>query len=61
MSCPNARERGDGEFLKALDERISLNRTIFLFVFGISIPTTDLPSITSTTLTLLTARERAIS
>ena len=61
MSCPNARESGDVEFLKALDERISLNRTIFLLVFGISIPTTDFPSITSTTLTLLTARERAIS
>ena len=43
------------------EDKISLNRTIFLFVLGISTPTTDFPSITSTTLTLLTARERAIS
>ena len=35
--------------------------TTFLFGFGISIPIEDLPSITSTTLTLLTANDLAKS
>ena len=61
MSCPSASVRLDGEFLKAWEDKISVNRTIFLFVFGISIPTNDLPSITSTTLTLLTESDLAIS
>ena len=61
ISFPRARDKCDFEFSKAEDARISFNRTIFLFVFGISMPTTDLPSITSTTLTLLTARDLAIS
>ena len=47
--------------MKACEERISVNLTILRFVFGISIPTYDLPSITSTTLTLLTERDLAIS
>ena len=37
------------------------NVTVFLFGLGISIPIEDLPSITSTTLTLLTARDLAKS
>ena len=40
---------------------IEYNETICLFGFGISIPIVDLPSITSTTLTLLTARDLARS
>ena len=35
--------------------------TTFLFGFGISIPIDDFPSITSTTLTLLTAKDLARS
>ena len=44
----------------ALEDNISVRRTIFLLVFGISIPTYDLPSI-SITLTLLTDNDLAIS
>ena len=40
---------------------IEYKDTICLFGFGISIPIVDLPSITSTTLTLLTARDLARS
>ncbi len=61
MSWPRANVKFDEDVLNALDERISVSLTIFLFVFGISIPTTDLPSITSTTLTELTDNDLAIS
>ena len=61
MSWPNAKDKLDVEVLKAFEDKISVKRTIFLLVLGISIPTTDLPSITSTTLTLLTANDLAIS
>ncbi len=61
ISCPSARVKLEVEVLKAFDERISVSLTIFLLVFGISIPTTDLPSITSTTRTELTDNDLAIS
>ena len=61
ISCPKASVRFEGELLKAWEDKISVSLTIFLFVFGISIPTYDLPSITSTTLTLLTDNDLAIS
>ena len=61
MSCPKARDKGETDLLNTSEDKISVKRTIFLFVLGISTPTTDLPSITSTTRTLLTARDLAIS
>ena len=61
ISCPSASVKLEVEVLKAFDERISVSLTIFLLVLGISIPTTDLPSITSTTLTELTDNDLAIS
>ena len=61
ISWPNATLKFDGDDLNALELRISVNRTIFLLLLGISIPTNDFPSITSTTLTLLTDNDLAIS
>ena len=61
MSCPKARLRLDGDALNAFELNISVSLTIFLLLFGISIPTNDLPSITSTTRTLLTERDLAMS
>ena len=61
ISWPKAKLKFEGDDLKALEDNISVRRTIFLLVFGISIPTYDLPSITSTTLTLLTDNDLAIS
>ena len=39
ISCPKASVKLDGDFLKACEDKISVRRTIFLLVFGISIPT----------------------
>ena len=61
ISWPKAIERGELEFRKVSEDKISVNWTIFLLELGISIPTTDFPGITSTTLTLVTARDLAIS
>ena len=61
ISWPSANVKFEVDVLNAFDERISVSLTIFLFVLGISIPTTDFPSITSTTLTELTDRDLAIS
>ena len=61
MSCPKAKLKLEGDDLKAFEDSISVSLTIFLFVLGISMPTYDLPSITSTTLTLLTDKDLAIS
>ena len=61
ISWPSATLRFEGEDLKALEESISVSLTIFLLLLGISIPTYDLPSMTSTTLTLLTDSDLAIS
>ena len=61
ISCPNARDKGDAALVNSHEAIISDSLTIFRLVFGISIPITDLPSITSTTLTLLTASDLAIS
>ena len=61
ISLPKANVNGDGERSYASDDRTSLSLTISLFSFGISIPTTDFPGITSTTRTLMTAIERARS
>ena len=61
ISWPSATLRFDGEDLNAFEESISVSLTIFLLLFGISIPTYDFPSITSTTLTLLTDNDLAIS
>ena len=61
MSLPNARVKADDESWNTRAFNTSLSRTISRSSFGISIPTTDLPGITSTTRTLRTARERARS
>ena len=61
MSLPSARVSGDLESWKIGSARISLRRTVSRFSLGISMPTTDLPGITSTMRTLITARERARS
>ena len=58
--------KGEGEFVFVAEvpgpeDKISVRRTIFLLVFGISTPMTDFPSITSTTLTLITDKDLAIS
>ena len=39
ISCPKANVKFDDDFLKVCEDNISVNLTIFLFVFGISIPT----------------------
>ena len=61
ISLPNASVKGELERSKASEEITSLSRTISLFSLGISIPTTDLPGMTSTTRTLITAMDRAKS
>ena len=61
MSWPKAKLRFEGDDLNAFEDNISVSLTIFLLLFGISIPTKDLPSITSTTLTLLTESDLAMS
>ena len=61
ISCPSATLKFDGDDLKALELKISVSLTIFRLLLGISIPTKDFPSITSTTLTLLTDNDLAIS
>ena len=61
ISWPSAIDKGEVELWNVSEDNISVRRTIFLFVLGISIPTTDFPGITSTTLTLITARDLAIS
>ena len=47
ISCPKARVKLDGDFLNAWEDKISVNLTIFLLVFGISIPTKDFPEFVS--------------
>ena len=61
MSFPRAIVNGDENSSKVFDLRISPKVTKSLFSFGISIPTNDLPSITSTTLTLDTDNDLARS
>ena len=61
ISCPRASVNGDFDSSKTVDESTSLKLTISLSSLGISMPTTDLPGITSTTRTLITDKERARS
>src|SRR5690606_18427504 len=61
MSWPRARVTGDLASSYWDDDSTSEKRTIWRFSLGISIPTVVLPGITSTTRTLVTARERARS
>ena len=61
MSWPSARVRGERDWSKAREDSTSRKFTISRSSLGISIPTTDLPGITSTTRTLITASERARS
>ena len=61
MSLPKARVSGDVASTYADDPNTSFKRTISLRSFGISIPTTDLPGITSTIRTLTTAKDLARS
>ena len=60
MSFPRAIVSGDENSSKVFDLRISPKVTRSLFSFGISIPTNDLPSITSTTLTLEISSVRVV-
>ena len=53
--------KGEIDLLNNSEDRISVKRTILRLVLGISTPITDLPSMTSTTLTLFTERDLAIS
>ncbi|MNN31130.1 hypothetical protein D3C81_1448050 [compost metagenome] len=61
MSCPRAMVTGDLASSYCGDDSTSEKRTICRSSLGISIPTVVLPGITSTTRTLVTARERARS
>ncbi len=61
MSLPKANVNGDARSSYARDLRISPRVTISRISFGISKPTKDLPGITSTTRTLTTDNDRAMS
>ena len=61
MSLPRARVSGESARRNCRESRISFSRTVSRCSLGISMPTTDLPGITSTMRTLTTARERARS
>ena len=61
ISLPSARVSLDAASRYGLEVRTSERRTISREWLGISIPITDLPGITSTTRTALTAIERAKS
>ncbi|MNE10121.1 hypothetical protein D3C80_1028220 [compost metagenome] len=61
MSWPRARVTGDLKLSYSGVDNTSEKRTICRSSLGISIPTVVLPGITSTTRTLVTARERARS
>ena len=61
ISFPSPIVRLEEKFSKAEDLRISDSLTICLFSFGISIPITFLPGMTSTTLTLVTDKALARS
>src|SRR3546814_9976162 len=61
MSVPSASVSGDVELRYEFESMISRIITISRFWFGISMPTTDLPSMTSMTRTLDTDNERARS
>ncbi|MCY1425591.1 hypothetical protein D9M71_413820 [compost metagenome] len=61
MSWPRARVTGDLASSYSDDSSTSEKRTIWRSSLGISMPTVVLPGITSTTRTLITARERARS
>ena len=61
ISFPRANVSGEEDSVNTLAPSTSLRRTISRSSLGISMPTTDLPGITSTTRTLSTARDRARS
>ena len=61
MSLPRAIDSGEDFSSKVFDLSISPRTTKALFSFGISIPINDLPSITSTILTLETESDLAKS
>ena len=61
ISCPSASVSVDFESSNVEEANTSLKFTVCRSALGISMPTTLLPGITSTTLTEITARERAKS
>ena len=61
MSLPRAMVNEDEQSSKVLDLNISPSVTKSLVSFGISMPMKDLPSMTSTTLTLETDKDLAKS
>ena len=61
ISLPKPSVSFDEKFSKTADLSISDNLTICLFSFGISMPITFLPGITSTTLTVVTDKALAKS
>ena len=61
ISFPKPIVSFEGNFSKSSDFKISDNLTICLFSFGISIPITFFPGITSTTRTLVTDKALARS
>ena len=61
ISLPKAKVRGERDSWKLGDAITSFNCTISRCSFGISIPTTDFPGMTSTMRTLMTASDLARS